>query len=425
MNQRIRVLLLIPHLCGGGAEHVTALLARGLSPEKYDVHLGLVTEAGTEGAPLPDWVTVHTLGARRVRAGAFRLLGLVRRLRPQVILSGMVHLNFLVLSLRPVFPRGTRVLVRQNATVSAALAAGRRPLFTRLLYRLLYPRADGVICQSPAMADDLARELGIDAEKLSVLPNPIDFEGIRAAQDEPYQWSGPGPHLLAVGRLAPEKGFDLLLEALAEVRSEFPRADLVIAGAGPEEAAQRQQCQNLALGEAVVFAGRVDRPYRFFAGASLFVLSSRQEGMPNALLEAAAAGLPLVALPASGGVVDLLAGCPGAWLAPAISAAELARALTAALTTLTPGMRFQHSFVAEPNPGVAADLPSSSTGQARALKNSSKSLRLPQPGAVAGRKQAASARARELVFARAIEAYEELIDTTHLAAHRAGRVSQA
>jgi glycosyltransferase involved in cell wall biosynthesis len=347
-NQRIRVLLLIPHLGGGGAEQVTALLARGLSPEKYDIHLGLITQADAEGESLPSWVTVHGLGAQRVRAGALRLLGLVRRLRPQVVLSGMAHLNFLVLLLRPLFPRETHVLVRQNATVSAVLATGRLPFYTRLLYRLLYPLADRVICQSQAMADDLTGEVGIGPELVAVLPNPIDFAGIRAGRSKPYAWKGPGPHLLAVGRLAPEKGYDLLLEALAEIRSEFPQADLVIAGAGPEEAALRLQCHSLRLDDAVVFAGRVNRPYRFFAGASLFVLSSRHEGMPNALLEAAAAGLPLVALPASGGVVDLLRNCAGAWLAPEISATSLAKVLTAALRALTPGARFQHSFAADP-----------------------------------------------------------------------------
>ncbi|MGA3136300.1 MAG: glycosyltransferase, partial [Terracidiphilus sp.] len=91
-----------------------------------------------------------------MRSGAFKLLQLIRRLKPDVILSGMFHLNFLVLLLRPLFPRGTRVLVRQNGTVSAALAFAGLPGYTRLLYRVLYRRADRVICQTRAMAKDLA-----------------------------------------------------------------------------------------------------------------------------------------------------------------------------------------------------------------------------------------------------------------------------
>ncbi len=352
MAQPLRILLLIPHLGGGGAEQVTTLLARGLSREKYELHLGLITQPDAGAAQLPPWVVIHPLGATRVRAAAFKLLRLVRRLRPGVILSGIAHVNFLVLLLRPFFPRGTRVLVRQNATVSAALAFGGLPSFTGLLYRLLYRRADRIICQSRAMAEDLASQLDIGSDLISVLPNPVDLEGIRAVQSDSEQWAGPGPHLLAVGRLAPEKGFDLLLRALAGVRQNFPQADLFIAGAGPEEAALKAQCRSLGLEAAVRFAGRVDCPYVFFPGATLFVLSSRHEGMPNALLEAAAAGLPIVALPASGGVVDLLRGRPGAWLAHEVSADALSASLHAALVALRPGQRFHHQFSSRREPAI-------------------------------------------------------------------------
>jgi glycosyltransferase involved in cell wall biosynthesis len=177
-----------------------------------------------------------------------------------------------------------------------------------------------------------------------VLPNPVDLEGILAARDAPSAWNGPGPHLLAVGRLSREKGFDLLIEALAALRTQFPVADLILVGSGHEEMALKALCRSLELENAVRFAEQVDPPYEFFQGATLFVLPSRYEGMPNALLEAAAAGLPLVSTPASGGVVDLLTGRPGAWLANEISANALTHALELALENLHSGDRFHHGF---------------------------------------------------------------------------------
>ncbi|MGA3070342.1 MAG: glycosyltransferase [Terracidiphilus sp.] len=346
MTQRPRILLLVPHLGGGGAEQVIALLARGFSREKYELHLGLIAQIDTGSEAVPSWVHIHALGAPRVRSGAFKLVQLVRRLKPDVILSGMFHLSFLVLLLRPLFPSGTRVLVRQNGTVSAALAFGNLPAYTRLLYRLLYRHADSVICQTPAMAKDLAEELAIGENRLTVLANPLDVNAIRSAiAKSPDTWTGPGPHLLAVGRLSREKGFDLLLRALAIVREQFPQADLAITGAGPEEAALKAQCRDLGLEGAVRFAGRVDHPSAYFPGASAFVLPSRHEGLPNALLEAAAGGLPVVALPASEGVVDLLRGQPGAWLAREVSADALATSLLEALQSLSPGQRFDHRFI--------------------------------------------------------------------------------
>jgi glycosyltransferase involved in cell wall biosynthesis len=366
LADRTRILLLVPRLNAGGAEQVMALVARGLSREKYEVHLGLVTAAAASGGVVPEWVTVHALGAKRARWAGIKLLRLVWRVRPAVILSGAAEISFVALLARKFFPAKTKILVRQNGTVSAALEMGGVPWFTRMLYRWLYPHADKIICQTRAMAEDMVQELGVSAEKVVVLANPVDFEGIRAAMADTMKtgamksgatktgamgaeatlWSGNGPHLLAVGRLSREKGYDLLIEALATVRVRFPDAELVIAGAGREEAELRRMCARLKLENAVKFAGRVERPYDYFAGATLFVLSSRYEGMPNALIEAAAAGLPLVATPASGGVVDLLSGRPGAWLAKEISAESLAEALIAALGALLPGQRFNYGFFA-------------------------------------------------------------------------------
>jgi glycosyltransferase involved in cell wall biosynthesis len=239
-----------------------------------------------------------------------------------------------------------QILVRQNGTVSSALAFGNTPRYTKLLYRLLYLRADKIICQSAAMANDLASELRIARDRLAVLPNPIEVKAIRSAMEQSAEpRTGSGPHLLAVGRLAKEKGFDLLLRALHAVRERFPAADLVIAGSGPEEVALKAQCQELGLGAAVRFAGQFDNPAMLFSGASVFVLSSRQEGLPNALLEAAAGGLPIVALPASGGITELLRNQPGTWLASEISAPALAATLLRALQAFQPGQRFEHSFI--------------------------------------------------------------------------------
>jgi len=338
--------LLIPHLGGGGAEQVTALLARGFPPERYDMNLALVTQAHADTASQPPWVHIHALGASRVRTAGLPVLRLVRQLKPDLILCGMAHLNFLVLLLRPFFPKTTRVLIRQNSTVSAALAFGDLPGFTRPLYRLLYHRADRIICQTNAMAHDLARELSVSSDLLAVLPNPIDIQAIRAASNgRRHNWTGPGPHLLAMGRLAPVKGFDLLLQALPAVRQRYPHADLLIAGAGPEEASLKSLALSLGLEHSVRFAGRLAQPWTCFPGASLFVLSSRHEGLPNALLEAAAAGLPLVTSPASEGVVDLLQGQPGVWIAPETTSHALAGSLLSALDVLKPGQRFPHPFI--------------------------------------------------------------------------------
>jgi glycosyltransferase involved in cell wall biosynthesis len=264
----------------------------------------------------------------------------------------MAHLNFLLLLLKPLLPHRTRILVRQNTTASAAA----KTWLSRLPYRFLYPRADAILCQSEAMAADLADNFGLPAQKLQVLANPIDMQAIRAAC-APHHCKGQAdawPRLLSIGRLAHEKGMDLLLQALPEVIRQHPQVHLQILGTGPQEAKLRQLCVELNLETAVTFAGYRQDLARFYAEATLFILPSRYEGIPNALLEAAAAGLPLAATPCSAGLYDLLHDAPGTWLAEDLSAKSLATAILAALAALAgpPGgqhdepQRFHHAFLA-------------------------------------------------------------------------------
>jgi glycosyltransferase involved in cell wall biosynthesis len=336
MPQRPRILLLIPHLGGGGAEKVISLLAQGLPADKYEIHLGLVTQHDLDLAELSPGVTAYRLGAHRVRYAAARILKLIWRVKPAVVLSGIAHLNFLVLMLKPLLPRGTKLMIRQNSTASRSLAVDRLPVYTRFLYRSLYRHAHRIICPTNAMAEDLATVAGIDEKLIAVLPNPLDHENIKAARSAQPRWNSSGPNLLAIGRLSPEKGFDLLIEAMKSVSQKFPSARLMILGTGPEEATLKARCSELDLDRFVTFAGYEKMPYSYYPGTTLFVLPSRHEGMPNALLEAFSAGLPLVATPASGGIVELLQDHPQSWIVPEISSAALSTTLVQAIRQLLP-----------------------------------------------------------------------------------------
>ena len=375
MAQRTKLLLLIPHLGGGGAEQVTAKLARDLDPNRFEIHLCLITSDGLGATDPPPWVTLHRFRLKRVRHAWLKLIRLIRAEQPHVVLSNMAHLNFLLLAIKPFLPRQTRILIRQNAPASAVA----KTWLSRLAYRHLYPLADTILCQSQAMARDLEDAFAIPRHKLKVLVNPIDKLDIatldtaiatnsrQISSAEADRTSAPSayppindtptndpptnawPRILTVARLSPEKGIDLLLNALPEIRRRYPSMCLEILGAGPEEASLRKLALALNLEDAVYFRGYIEHPSRHYPNATLFALPSRQEGMPNALLEAAAAGLPLVATPCSEGLSDLLRGAPGTWISATISANSLAETILCALATLpnclTSPRRFQHDFL--------------------------------------------------------------------------------
>jgi glycosyltransferase involved in cell wall biosynthesis len=128
----------------------------------------------------------------------------------------------------------------------------------------------------------------------------------------------------------------------------------------------KQQSCELGIANRVRFAGYVPSPAQFFRDSPVFVLSSRTEGIPNALLEAAAAGLPIVAMPASGGLTDLLARKEGVWLANEISVDALKLALEAALTAIKPVQRYPHSWI-EPF-DIARAIPAYEAAIGRALE---------------------------------------------------------
>ena len=179
LSKPVRILLLIPHLGGGGAEHVIETLARNLSPGKYDIHVAVITSSHNNSTRLAPHIALHELNASRVRNSASKLLRLIWRIRPRIILSGMAHLNLLVLILRPLVPARTHILVRQNGALSATLTSFSQNPLSRVVYSAAYRHADRVICQTETMAQEMQRELRVPRRNLVVLPNPTDLHRIR------------------------------------------------------------------------------------------------------------------------------------------------------------------------------------------------------------------------------------------------------
>jgi len=134
-----------------------------------------------------------------------------------------------------------------------------------------------------------------------VIPNGVR---VPAATDSAPEQAGPT--ILAMGRLSPEKGFDLLLQAFAQLAGRNSDWTLAIAGEGPRRSMLEQQIAHLGLSDRVRLLGWVSQPHRLMRQARLFVLSSRYEGFPVALLEAMACGLPAVSFDCDSGPREII-----------------------------------------------------------------------------------------------------------------------
>jgi len=330
---RKRVLFLMPTLSGGGAERVTVTLLQHLDRSRFETHLALVHAVGPLLKDLPADLPLHDLNAKRVRRAGPGIVRLTWKLKPQVIHSAMVELNLATVLLRPFLPPGLRVLIREDTSPGALIAQGRKhPLIWDWLYRQLYRRADKIICVGDHVLDDLADTFAVPRSKLVRVYNPVDLElARRLAEGGGNPYPGSGPHLIAAGRLAREKGFDLLLDAMPLVHAAVADADLTILGEGPLRSDLLDQRDKLGLAGVIQLPGFQPNPYPYFKHADLFVLPSRWEGFGLAAIEALAVGTPVVATDCPGAVREVLAGCPIARLVPPSNPKALAEAIIAAL----------------------------------------------------------------------------------------------
>lgn len=337
-SRRKKVLLLIPSLVGGGAERFFSTLLRHLDRDRFEPHLALLRAEGEYMRDVPEDVVVHDLKVSRGRYAPPGLVRLIWKVRPHAVLSTLPPTNVALTLSRPLLPRGTKLLLSEAIHNSADLQGDYpSPRFWAWLYRHLYKRADKVACLSQSMVDDMALNFNVPRGKLVRIYYPLDVQRVRdLAEGGGNPYSGPGPHLVAAGRLVRQKGFDLLLAAMPAVRAQRPHARLTILGDGPLRTALIEQAHGLGLAEAVHFPGFQRNPWPYLKYADVFVLSSRYEGLPNVLLEALALGAPIVATDCPGAIREIQAFIPDIMMVPPEEPERLAEAILAELKSAGP-----------------------------------------------------------------------------------------
>jgi len=351
-----RVLQLVDNLAVGGAQEVVRTLAEHLSAEGCDVRVCALGDgplrAGIEAAGIP----VITLPGRHssvVHPRAFAaemaqlrrsLGGLVDRYRIDIVQTHLLRsLDFLVLSLKSgrdlkvywTFHNANFDLRRDHLQGHGWLLGPKRRAH-HLLYALGARRADGLIAVAPEVRSAILSTMrGVPADKIAVIPNGVDTRRYRRRGEREKTRAALGlaasdQAVAVVATFKEQKGHRYLIEAAATLAADFPRLRYLLIGDGQlrDDLERRIAATGLA-GQFQLLGLRPDVP-DLLAAADLFVLPSLWEGLPMALVEAMAAGLPVVATEVSGTRGVVVHGETGLLVPPGDGAA-LARAITALL----------------------------------------------------------------------------------------------
>lgn len=297
------LLAILPCFSGGGAERVTVNILNGLAAHGIAAGLIVINSEGPLSASLAPGIPVADLGQDSLHHSLWALLREIRSQRPRVVYSTLGYINVALLGLRRFLPRGTQIWIREANLPSISLPNNPHPRLMRSAYRWLYPRADRVIATSERMRAELADEFAVPERKLKLLRNPVDDGEIRRCAEALRPKREQGRLFIAAGRLIPQKGFDRLLRYLADLHDTDSR--LVILGDGSQGEYLARLASELGICEHVRFEGYVSNPWNYFAIADAFLLPSRWEGMSNAVLEALACGVPVIATPESGGISEV------------------------------------------------------------------------------------------------------------------------
>ena len=315
----------------GGAERLTLVLAGALAARGWRVTVFLAKRQGEFLDRIPPGVRlVCGAGPGRLVVHLPMILGRLAHEagRHQVVVGAM--------ELDPTWMAGLAAFIRGRPLV-AWVHVAMRPYLQRLtsgvavqeLVRVVYAQVTRVVCVSQGVADDLAALIDVPLPQTwRTVMNPLLPAEVPATAVVQVTPPGDGPLVLAVGRLDRQKGFDVLLRAVATVRAGGVPVRLLILGEGPERPALERLAQELALGAALMMPGF--QPAPFAVPAEVFVLPSRFEGFGLALVEAMAAGLPVIASDCPAGPAEILRQGQDGVLVPV----EDDRALASALVNL-------------------------------------------------------------------------------------------
>jgi len=299
-EKKIKLMVIIPTLECGGSERYVSLLCNNISVERFDLTLVVLDNCHPFYTINAHRLELVDLGIKRVRNSLFAIRNIVAKKNPDIIYCTANHLNLMMVTFRWMFPKKIRFIARESSIVSINSRRTPYPALYRQLMKRFYPRFDRVICQSAWMQKDLVEEFRFPIEKTTVIPNMVELIERETSATESKK---TGYRFITVARLSEEKGLDRLFRSVAALDIPF---EYRIIGEGNKRPELEKLIRELGMEQKILLEGEKIDPFRQMADADLFLMGSHYEGFPNALCEAAMAGIPSIAFDAPGGIGEII-----------------------------------------------------------------------------------------------------------------------
>src|SRR5690606_6925812 len=217
-----KIFFVIPDLNSGGAQRVFVSLLQEFDRNRFDTTLVLlVPRTGHYYELVPKDIRVIQFAFKNTKNSLFTLYRLIRKERPDIVLSTLSHLNLIMAFIRIFSSRRILFVAREANTISSSHKNEKLSWLFNALYRTIYSKLDFIICQSEYMKNDLIQHYAVDAKKTTVIYNPVTPLAEHLPNMGTQNLGATTMQLLSIGRLEPQKGFDRLLKIMYLLK-DFP-----------------------------------------------------------------------------------------------------------------------------------------------------------------------------------------------------------
>lgn len=311
MNNEVeRITLFAGGGVGWSQTNVTIYLASGIAVQKKYI-VDFVTLNTTKEELAKTYgsiegfadINVYPLGVSSAWKSILPLANYYRHYQPKFLFSQLTYFNAIAIIAKRLSGAKTLNVLIEGTLLSKMIGSdskfSAKLMLVPLLAKITYPQAQGFIAKSQDILADVKGVVGgqFNSMKSTVLPNPYPFDRFKQSATEPtdHPWLSHSeiPVIVSSGRLCEQKGFDVLIQAFANIQSKMP-CRLLILGEGPDRPVLESMVRQLGLEDRVDLPGRVPNPWKYVKRATVFVLASRWEGWPSALMEAMALDVPVI-----------------------------------------------------------------------------------------------------------------------------------